>query len=153
MAEGLTKRLHATKPMAPVREAMLSVMVAADYIRRQVDEACAAENITRAQYNVLRILRGKPEGHPRCDIIKRLVEAAPDVTRLIDRIEQRGFAERVRCEEDRRLSITRIRAEGMEVLQRLEPRMTAIEAEMEGRLTAREAKQLTVLTEKIYGGA
>src|SRR5262245_54731274 len=77
---------------SPVDDAVLNLLVAAGYVQAQIDRACEEFDITRGQYNVLRILRGAgEEGHPRYEITERMIEKAPDVTRLIDRLEKQGL--------------------------------------------------------------
>ena len=62
--------------------------------------------LTFSYYNVLRILRGaSDEGYPRCDIIERMIDPAPDVTRLIDQLINKGWVSRARSLEDRRVSL------------------------------------------------
>jgi DNA-binding MarR family transcriptional regulator len=73
--------------------------------------------ITATQFNVLRILRGAgEEGLCRNEIRDRLVNRMPDVTRLLDRMEQAGMIERERSSADRRMVHTRITAEGRGIL-------------------------------------
>ena len=118
----LYKRLNQEKPFSnTIDEAVISVLVAAGYIRDKIDVFLKPYGITSAQYNVLRILRGVyPNGHPRCDIAKRMIERAPDVTRLIDRLEAMKLVERDRSQQDRRLSITRISKTGLELLKQVD---------------------------------
>lgn len=63
------------------------MLIAASRIREQLDKACVEFGITHGQYNVLRILRGiNPDGDARNEISQRMIEKAPDVTRLVDRL-------------------------------------------------------------------
>src|SRR5688572_17468892 len=104
MGEYLEKRLQQRQFNSIYHEALLNILVCADYLERQQEAVCAEYDITAAQYNVLRILRGVyPQGHPRCDIITRMIHAAPDVTRLIDRLIKGGFASRGKSDADGRL--------------------------------------------------
>src|ERR1700757_3122275 len=97
MTEALSRRLKQAEFSSPAQEALLSVMVAAAALNERMDRVCAGHKITRAQYNVLRILRGvHPEGHPRCEIAQRMIERAPDVTRLVDRLQAQGLVRRNR---------------------------------------------------------
>jgi DNA-binding MarR family transcriptional regulator len=135
-----------------MQEALLNLLVTADYLREQMDRACAEHAITPAQYNVLRILRGvHPEGHPRCEIARRMIERAPDVTRLVDRLEKRGLVERDRSAADRRLSLTRITPAGIDLLARLAPRLAALESHLAERLSLRDRRELSRICEGIYG--
>ena len=130
---------------------MLNLMVAADHLRTMIDRVCDEFGITRGQYNVLRILRGvHPEGHARCDIAARMLERAPDVTRLVDRLESQGFAARVRSEEDRRLSLTRITERGMRLLDEMEPRFAGVHRYFGERVSRRDCKELTRICEGLY---
>lgn len=152
MGEILRKRIRQSRFEGPAHEALLNLLVAAGHIRQRVDEMCEPHHITRAQYNALRILRGAhPNGYPRGEIASRLVERAPDVTRLIDRLERQGLVERVRTPADRRLSITRITKSGLDVLERLDPRVKALYQDMATRLSPRDLEELSRLCERIYG--
>jgi len=69
------------------------------------------------QYNVLRILRGAQGEDLNChEVGNRMLKRVPDVTRLLDRLEQRKLITRWRCSDDRRVVRTRITAEGLQLL-------------------------------------
>lgn len=108
-------------PEASAQQAFVNLLVAAGRIRQRLNDICASFGITHDQYNVLRILRGvHPEGHPRFEIADRLIERAPDVTRLLDRLEREELIERYRSREDRRLSLARITPKGLDLLERMD---------------------------------
>ncbi|MBI1358324.1 MAG: MarR family transcriptional regulator [Acidobacteria bacterium] len=150
MGEAVLERLKQKGFRSPQMEAAVNLLVAADAIRRQISEICRTADLTDSQYNVLRILRGQPEGHPRCEIAGRMIDAAPDVTRLVDRLEKRGLVERLRCKEDRRLSLTRITDAGREVLRELDPAIESMWASLADRLTDEDSAALSALCEKVY---
>src|SRR5690242_1670911 len=104
MGTTLLRRLEMTKPFArPVEDAVVNLMVAAAALERTFDLALRPLDLTDAQYNVLRILRGaRPGGHSRDAVARRLVRPSPDVTRLLDRLAARGLVVRARGESDRR---------------------------------------------------
>jgi DNA-binding MarR family transcriptional regulator len=148
----LKQRIKQARFDSPAQEAMLNLLVAAGYVRQLVDDACASAKITHGQYNALRILRGAhPKGYPRCEIAARMVERAPDVTRLIDRLEKRGLVERARVPEDRRLSITRITRSGLDLLKRLDPHVHEIQKKFGARAPVRDLRELSRICESIYG--
>ena len=135
----------------PADEAMLNLMVAADTVRTQMDRFFAAYEITMGQYNVLRILRGAGcDGHPRCEIAARMVERAPDITRLIDRLEKQKLVIRDRSEEDRRQSVARISQKGLDLLDQIEPELSEFNNQISQKLSLPEWIALTSLCEKIY---
>lgn len=146
----LQKRLRTSKTYNPQHAAILSLMIAASDIRHTMESVFAHFNITPVQYNVLRILRGVyPEGHPRHEIIARLIDKAPDVTRLIDRLVNQGLVERKACEHDRRQSIAVITQQGLETLKEIEPRVLNFETKLIEHLTEDDCTALTALCAKI----
>ena len=153
MGETLRQRIKQRRFDSPAHEAMLNLLVASGHVRQLVDAACEAHGITQAQYNVLRILRGAhPGGYPRGEIGGRMVERAPDVTRLIDRLERRKLAERARSAADRRQSITRITLAGLDLLRRMDPILRAIHRRLAARLSPRDVRELSRICELLYGG-
>ena len=111
-SQPLNRRIRQSRFESPQHEAMLGLLVAAGHLRERIEAVCARHRVTGGQYNVLRVLRGAhPDGYPRWDIARRLIERAPDVTRLIDRLADSGWVERTRSNSDRRLSVTRERQE------------------------------------------
>lgn len=146
-------RLVQSRFKTPAEEAMVGLMVAAAHLVLGLEEVCASHGITHDQYNVLRILRGvHPDGHPRYAIAERLVDRAPDVTRLLDRLERQGLVERFRAPEDRRLSISRITDAGLELLAAMEPGIMAVHERHASALTSGEVKSLARICDKILGG-
>ena len=113
-----------------VQQAMLSILVSADFIKRKQLAVCGLKNLTHSQYNILRILKGKPAGYCRKEIIERMVEKAPDVTRLIDGLVSEKLAERVSSETDKRMSLTRITEKGINLLSELHEPMQLLAQDM-----------------------
>ena len=152
MSEILKKRLKQSADFeSPVDEAVLNVIVAADYLRAQNEGVCSEFGITPGQYNVLRILRGaNQEGHSRCEISERMVERAPDVTRLVDRLEKQGLVVRDRSTEDKRQSITRITEKGLNMLEQMQPKFEEAVRFWSEKLSLAEWIALSHLCEKIY---
>lgn len=150
MGDGLKERLKQRSFSSPHQEALLSVLVCADFLTRQWEEACLVHGITGGQYNVLRILRGVfPEGHSRAEIISRMIHAAPDVTRLIDRLVRSGYARRGRSEQDGRLSLTYITQKGLDLVLSVQPRVDILESDLRKHIDETEAETLTSICEKI----
>jgi len=109
------------KPRSCPEEALyLELLRTTDILSRQVAPVLKAENLSSNQYNVLRILRGAPEGLPCGEIGNRMITRDPDITRLLDRLEKRNLIERWREKKDRRVVVTRITSEGLDLLSRLD---------------------------------
>ncbi|MGH7337863.1 MAG: MarR family winged helix-turn-helix transcriptional regulator, partial [Myxococcota bacterium] len=117
MGEKLHRRLKQTRPLPPDDEAGLNLMLAAAWLERRIELALARHGLTLPQYNVLRILRGAGDGgHARCEIAERMIDAAPDVTRLLDRLEAAGLVRRGPGRADRRASVAWITPKGLRLL-------------------------------------
>ena len=151
MTEALKRRLKQTRFASPQQEALLSVAIAAGTINDLVDEVCERHGLTRQQYNVLRILRGvNPEGHPRYEIAQRMVERAPDVTRLVDRLQARGLVRRKRGGSDQRQAIAHITAKGLKLLESIQPDLDARTSAHLNKLTGKECAELSRLCALIF---
>ncbi len=114
----LQDELQQNKPFASKQEeAMLALMKTADVVRRRIASIMEPFGVTMQQYNVLRILRGAgPMGLPTLSIGQRLIEQTPGITRLLDRMEGRGWVTRLRCERDRRIVYAIITDAGLALL-------------------------------------
>ena len=120
-------------------EAVVGLLVAAGRVGQRMNDLCRQHGITHDQYNILRILRGvHPEGHPRYEIAKRLISRAPDVTRLIDRLERQGLVERGWAPDNRRHSIATITRPGLALLAKIDPELDALQQDAVDGLTAQE---------------
>jgi DNA-binding MarR family transcriptional regulator len=151
MGDILKKRLKQQRFSSVEQEAILNLFVASNYIHSKLDNLCNSFDITLAQFNVLRILKGAhPKGYPRGEITKRMVEPAPDVTRLIDRLVIDGLVERFISEEDRRLSMSRITKKGINLLTKINPEVDQFLSDYSSALNKNEKETLSVLCEKLY---
>jgi DNA-binding MarR family transcriptional regulator len=148
----LARRLQQTRPLGDAtQEATVNLLLAASWLNDRLDQALADVGLSHAQYNVLRILKGvHPKGHPRCDVASRMIDRAPDVTRLIDRLEARGLVERDRDPDDARRSLTRLTRRGLELLASANDAIRPVHREMSRRLAGR-AEALSQLCEDLYG--
>ena len=151
MGEALKKRIAQENFESYQQEAILNLLVAADFLRNKLEDVFSQYGISSGQYNVLRILKGAhPDGHSRCEIIRRLLEKAPDVTRLVDRLETQGLAERDRSDADRRLSITRITPKGLELVAAIEPPLREVERYFTERVSRKDCRELSRICEGLY---
>lgn len=103
------------------QEAYVALLRTADDSKRFFADVLEGHDVTLQQYNVLRILRGAgPEGLPTLSVAERMVERTPGVTRLIDRMERKGWVDRRRCTEDRRRVWCMITPAGLALLEALD---------------------------------
>ena len=122
MVSRLQRELKQNRPFgAPTQEAAVALMRTADLMRRALAAVVEPQDITIQQYNVLRILRSAgAEGLPTLEIAERMIEQAPGITRLIDRLEAKGLVVRERCDTDRRQVFCIIAKAGLALLARLD---------------------------------
>jgi DNA-binding MarR family transcriptional regulator len=151
----IREELKQKKPFArKSEEAFVSLLRTAELARRLIDGVIEGEaGITGQQYNVLRILRGAGEkGLTTLDIVDRLVEETPGITRLIDRLEAKELVTRERCKTDRRQVFCRITRTGLALLDKLdEPLADAQDAAL-ATLKKKELAQLLELLDRTRDG-
>ena len=148
---GLQAELKQTKPFrSSSQEAAVALLRTADVLRRRFEEVLAPTEITVQQYNVLRILRGAGEGGlPTLEIAERMIERAPGITRLVDRLESAGLVARERSAEDRRAVLCRATAKGLALLASLDDVVDEADDAALGMLTERERRELTRILGKV----
>jgi MarR family transcriptional regulator, organic hydroperoxide resistance regulator len=118
----LTDEIKQSKPFATLEdEIAIQLQRTADFLMQTVTAALKPHDLTPAQYNALRILRGAgKDGHPCSEVAARMISRDPDVTRLLDRLEKRGLVERSRDDADRRVVRARVTREGLKLLAPLD---------------------------------
>ena len=104
--------------------------------------------ISAPLYNVLRILRGEGKPLPCLEVASRMVTRLPDITRLVDRLEQKGYVTRTRTEADRRVVLLEITESGRALLAGLDPAVTDVHKRQLGHLSASERSELNRLLVK-----
>jgi DNA-binding MarR family transcriptional regulator len=150
----LQEELKQRKPFQSLEEeAFLNIARTHAVLEHALAQALKPFEITPTQYNVLRILRGAgAEGLCRNEVGERLVRRVPDVTRLLDRMEEMGLVGRVRGGEDRRYVTARITRQGLSVLERLDQDICRIHRSQLGHLDRKMLRSLIDLLTAIRGG-
>ena len=147
MPISLRAEIKQTKPFESLeQEAQLSIERTAAVLGHALAEAFKPYGITATQYNVLRILRGAGKGGLcRNEVRDRLISQMPDVTRLLDRMEDSGLIERERSSEDRRLVSTRITSAGTALLHKLDGPIAEVHRRHLGHMSQKQLKTLVEL--------
>ena len=127
-------------------KALINIKYTANWLNSKENEFFKPYGISPQQYNILRILRGAKTREKVQVVKERMIERAPNATRLMDKLCDKNLIERERCEEDRRVVYVKITNDGLMLL-------TAID---EGKnlsfldnLTNDEALTLSNLLDKI----
>jgi len=131
----------------PEEVTFLELCRTADILSRGASEVLKAEELSPNQYNVLRILRGAPEGLPCGEIGSRMITRDPDITRLLDRLEKRGLIVRSREDRDRRRVMARIERAGLHLLARLDEPVREAHRRQLGHLGRERLRNLNELLE------
>ena len=133
------------RPQCPEEVAFLDLLRTCDLLSRGPAQVLKAEDLSSTQYNVLRILRGTPEGLTCGEISSRMITRDPDITRLLDRLEKRSLILRRREAKDRRVVMARITPDGMKLLARLDEPVQEIQRRQLGHMGKERLRELTDL--------
>jgi DNA-binding MarR family transcriptional regulator len=139
-----------SRPHIPVEDQLfIAILKTADLLAQQAEQVIKAAGLTPTQYNVLRILRGEPQGLPCRAIGDRMISRDPDMTRLLDRLEKQGYITRERQKDDRRVVKIRITAEGLKQLRKLDQPVHEVHQGQFRHMSAARLKQLGELLQEI----
>jgi DNA-binding MarR family transcriptional regulator len=128
------------------QEVFLNLWRTYDRLRALEDSLFDPYGLTPQQYNALRLLRGQhPGAVPTLTLARRLVSRAPDITRLLDKLEQRGLVRRERPAEDRRTVRVRITEAGLALLRQLRAPVRDCHTRQLGHLSPRQLQRLVAL--------
>lgn len=131
------------------QEAFLNLWRTYDRLRAVEDALFGRFDLTPQLYNVLRLLRGAyAEPIATLELASRLVSRAPDITRMLDKLEQRGLIERRRPTDNRRTVLVGVTDAGLELLAALDEPVRAAHERQLGHLTKRDLKELTALLQR-----
>lgn len=104
-------------------KALLNVMFMANWLRSRQVGLFRPHGLSPQQYNILRILRGAKGRMNMQNVKERMIDRAPNATRLTDKLIAKGLVERERCEDDRRVVYVRISSAGLALLARIDTEM------------------------------
>ncbi len=143
------KEIKQRKPFRRIEdEAFVTLQRTADALMQGVAAALKPVGLSPAQFNVLRILRGAGREGLACrEIGERMITRDPDITRLLDRLEDRGLVNRNRDRADRRVITTRITEKGLRILKDLEGPIEQLHVEQLGHLGVQRLRSLIDLLE------
>jgi len=131
-------------------EALLNLARTHEFVQQRMAEFFKQFQLTATQYNILRILRGAGKDGISCSqAAERMVTADPDITRLLDRLEARTLIARERSREDRRVVVSRITGEGLDLLKTIDPPLAAFVKKLVGQAGHQNLDRLIGILESI----
>ncbi len=127
-------------------KAFLNIKYTAGWLDNHVNDILQPFNISEQQYNILRILRGAKEAITVKTVKERMIRKSPNVTRLMDKLCDKKWIDRTRCEDDRRVVFVKISNSGLKLLESI--KFDEVDYQIES-LTEEEAIDLNRLLDKI----
>ena len=133
-------------------QAVQEIITTGHWITDSVSKELKEYGIYEPQYNVLRIL-GTADGKPVTvnEILEQMVQKSSNVTRIVDRLVNKGLVLRTLSEEDRRKMDIVITDRGKALLEKLDVKVHAFHRPMSNNLTVKEAETLKKLIQKLKG--
>lgn len=128
-------------------KAMLNILYTSNWISSHQNEFFKQFGLSPQQYNILRILRGAKAPIKVQTIKERMVERAPNLTRLTDKLCDKNLIERIPFEGDRRVVLIGITKQGLELLEKIDPQSPQLN--LLKNLNEEEANQLSDLLDKM----
>ena len=132
-------------------KAILNILVTADRVSGAANAALKPFEISKEQFNVLRILRGQ---HPKPStlqlISERMISKSSNATRLVEKLRAKGLVARCLCPTNRRKVDILITQQGLDLLDAIDADGT-MRGSWEGRITDEEARELSRILEKLRG--
>ncbi|WP_129021026.1 MarR family winged helix-turn-helix transcriptional regulator [Edaphocola flava] len=129
----------------------LNVIFSGIWIDQKMSPMFKSHGITSAQYNVLRILNGSNTPLTVASIQQRMLFKASNVTRIIDKLLDKGHIKKEMSKVDKRVALVTISVKGKEFLDMLTPKVLDQEhAIMSKNLTEEEAMLLSDLMDKMH---
>lgn len=149
MAGRLQQEIHKVRPFdSRQQEAFLNLLRTADHFSRARDGFLKAYKLSQSQYNVLRILRSCGEDGLACKhIAERMLTREPDMTRLLDRLQERGLVTRARHNGDRRIVKSAITKAGTKLLAGIDKPIEAFYRTALGHMSDAQLAKLVELLE------
>ncbi|MFC7444069.1 MarR family winged helix-turn-helix transcriptional regulator [Mesoflavibacter profundi] len=130
-------------------KAMLNILYTANWISSHQNEFFKQYGLSPQQYNILRILRGAKEPIKVQTIKERMVERAPNLTRLTDKLCDKNLIERIPFADDRRVVLITITEAGLKLLESITTENPV--THLLDNLNEKEALELSDLLDKLRG--
>lgn len=137
---------------SPEQEVYLNLWRTYDRLRMLEDSLFMNFGLNCQQYNVLRLLKAShPQAVPTLELAGRLVSRAPDITRMLDKLERQNWITRLRPDGNRRVVLVAITDAGVEVLKKLAEPLRECHQKQLGHLTTEQMQQLCELLKVARG--
>lgn len=134
------------------QKAILNILFTCYFFQDQMNTLFKKYDITRQQYNVLRILRGQYPGHASVNLIRdRMLDKMSDASRIVERLRLKDLITRKSAEKDKRAVEVTITEAGLKLLEDMQESVDQFEGLLDN-LSEEETRQLNALLDKIREG-
>lgn len=145
----LEKEIHQKEFRNEYHKATLNIIVTHNYVVGKMNDMFKDFDITRQQFNVLRILRGQHPGHASVNLIKdRMLDKMSDASRIVERLRIKDLIKREDCKNDKRAVEVTITEKGLQLLDTMEGHVAKVDELLYG-LSESEARELNMLLDKV----
>lgn len=132
------------------QEAYLNLWRTYDRLKAFEDELFNQHDLSAQQYNALRLLRSVHPGTLQTLALgTQLISRAPDMTRLLDKLEERGLVWRERRRENRRVVEVGITSAGLGLLDKLAGAVAECHERQLGHLGDKQLRDLIALLAEV----
>ena len=146
----LEEELKNSTPIPPQTRAILNILFTASWLDCLMNRTLRDYGLTNPQYNILRILRGSPQGLSVLDIKSRMIDRSSNVSRLVEKLREQELVERIISNEDRRMVVVSISKKGLEMIDDVGNRMNGDNGKAIGdKMTEQELLDLSLLIDKL----
>lgn len=109
---------------------VVEILHTGNWLDSKISKILRQSGITHVQFNILRILEGAQPNTLSVGSVKdRILFSNSDITRLLDRLKDKGLVQRTICETNRRKMDVSITRAGLDLIQFVLPK---IEEDLEG---------------------
>lgn len=130
-------------------KAIINVFFTNSWLMQKHQELFKTHNLTTAQFNVLRILRGQHPNPATVNLlIERMIDKSSNASRIVDKLENKNLVIRKQCSKDRRAVDVLISEKGLELLAKIDEQLEKLQAQIRN-LDESEAKELNKLLDKL----
>lgn len=148
---GIQNEIKQSRFRNAYQKAFLNILYTNNWLEEQVREMLSGEELTKQQFNVLRILRGSyPDPLSTLQIRERMLDKMSDTSRIVDRLVKKDYVTKQTCPSDKRLVDVLITEGGLKKLEQLDEKEHMIEDSFQN-LSESEAEQLSSLLDKMRG--
>ena len=133
------------------QKAIINVAYTDSWLANVIRPYFEKHNLTRQQFNILRILRGQYPKPATVNLLKeRMIDKMSDASRIVDRLVQKQLVSRCTNNKDRRAVDIRISEHGLEILSKIDTEFKTKDL-IKCNLTEEEAGKLSDLLDKMRG--